>query len=160
MADQTVAYDDDRQVLKVLQERAMGNGFTHKFTIDYTDINNAAWTTDGDTATVALFTTPADWAVLRAAINVTTAFANTGTLTVAVGTDGDVDNFINEVDAKTAGPTISAAGGAPVTLAGSFGAAADTLVAQFATQGATGSLSEITAGSVDVYLEIASLNEI
>jgi len=159
MADQSVAYSADRLQYLNEQERA-ATGCTHKFVIDYTDINDSTWTTDGDTVTVSLITTVADWVVLRGFANVTTAFTTDGTLTMAVGTDGNVDSIIDETSVKTAGPLVDVAGGIPAVLADSNAAAADTLVAQFATQAATGAPADIDAGSVTIYLQLLELNKV
>ena len=134
-------------------------GFTHMIRIPFTEVFDAAQTTQGDTKTVTLFSTPTKWFIRNAAIDIKTAFATTGTLTVAIGTDGDPDNYINEIDAKTAGFRIDALGGNPLTLVGSFGSASDVLVAQFATQAATGALSNITAGDMYVFLDVVDVSE-
>lgn len=158
MADQTVAYSDDRQTYFLSQERN-AHGFTHKFVIPYSDINDSSWTTDGDTVTVSLITTDTDLVVAKAVANVTTAFVTDGTLTLQVGTDSDQDNFIDAQSCKTAGPLIGAAGGVPVTEAGSSIAAGDTLVARFTTQAATGAPADISAGEVVIYLTLLELNK-
>ena len=84
-------------------------------------------------------------------VNVTTAFAGTGGLSIKVGTDGDDDNFITATSVLTAGPIIVGAGAAPATLAGSFAAASDALQAKF-TNSTSGSPSALTAGECDIYL--------
>jgi hypothetical protein len=156
MADQTATLDTS--LLEVLPaETVRQTGFTHKFTIPYTQINNAAWTTDGDTVIVTLGTTPAKHLISAAAALVTTAFVTDGTLTLQVGTSTDQDNFIDAQSCKTAGPLIGAAGGAPVTEAASFGNTAQTLVARFTTQGSTGAPSDISAGEVVIFLGIIDL---
>lgn len=162
MADQT--YDSSATVRGL---RPLGNnvkGWTHKAVIDFEDVNGTnaggTWTTDGDTVTITIGSTGTDFVVAKAAANVATAFATDGTLTYAFGTDGDPDNFLTATDALTAAPEIAAIGGAPVTLAGSFAAAADNIVVQFATQAATGAPADITAGRLEVFLELYSLNEL
>lgn len=159
MPDNAVAFSANRLQYLNEQERA-ATGCTHKFVIDYTDINDATWTTDGDTVTVDLITTAADWVVLRAFANVTTAFTTDGTLTMAVGIDGNPDSLIDETSVKTAGPLVDVAGGIPAVLGDSSAAAADTIVAQFATQGSTGAPADITAGSVTIYLQLLELNKV
>jgi hypothetical protein len=77
-------------------------GFTHRWRIPFDTLNDATWTGQGDTVTVTLGSTAAKWLVDKAAINIKTAFATTGTLTIQVGTDGDPDNFVDAQDAKTA----------------------------------------------------------
>lgn len=158
MADKAVAYDANRMSILTEQERA-ATGFTHKFVIDYTDINDSTWTDDGDTVTVELLDTDADWVVTKCIGNVTTAFTTDGTLTVAVGTDGNPDSLLDETSVKAVGPVVDVAAGAPPVLADSFAAASDTLVAQFATQAATGAPADIDAGSLTVFMTLLELNK-
>ena len=93
-------------------------------------------------------------------MNISTAFATTGTLTIQVGTDGDPDNFIDAQDAKTAAVLIGASGAVPVTEAGTIGVASDVLVARFTTQGATGAPADITAGVAEVFLSVVNVDDI
>jgi len=155
MANTDVTLGNSRKVILSNQERAQG--FTHKYTIKYTDIDEG--TGSSDTVTVSLGSTPTDFIISKTMINVTTAFAGTGALAVEVGTDGDPNNFITSVTVMTAGPTISAAGGAPVTLAGTFAIASDALEAIF-TNSSSGSPSALTAGEMDVYLAMHSANNV
>jgi hypothetical protein len=141
------------------------SAFTHGVKIKASDVNDSANSTDGDVATIEFTGSdlPSKFVVARCVADVSTAFATDGTLTYSVGTDGDDDNFLTDTDAKTAGVAIAAIGGAPVTLAGSFGSSGDDLMVSLNTQAATGALSDITAGELDVYFDIidigsASLN--
>ncbi len=135
-------------------------GFTHRFRIPFDIINTSTWTTQGDTVTVTLGATPAKFIVDKAAVNISTAFATTGTLTIQVGTDGDPDNFIDAQDAKTAAVLIGASGAVPVTEAGTIGVASDVLVARFTTQGSTGAPADITAGVAEIFLSIIDLADL
>ena len=155
MANTDVTLGDTRKT--ILSNQARAQGFTHKYTIKYTDIDEGSGSSD--TVTVSLGSTPTDFVISRAAINVTTAFAGTGALAVEVGTDGDPNNFITSITVMTAGPTISAVGGAPVTLAGTFAIASDALEALF-TNSSSGSPSALTAGEMDIYLAMHSLNNV
>ena len=155
MANTDVTLGDTRKTTLSNQERAQG--YTHKYTIKYTDIAEVGGSSD--TVTVTLGNTPTDFVICRAAMKVTTAFAGTGALAVEVGTDGDPNNFITSITVMTAGPTISAVGGAPVTLAGTFAAAADALEALF-TNSSSGSPSALTAGECDIYLAMHSANNV
>ena len=132
-------------------------GFTHRYRIPFDILNDATWTTQGDTVTVTLGSTPTKFLVDKAAVNISTAFATTGTLTIQVGTDGDPDNFVDAQDAKTAAVLAGAAGAIPVTEAGSYGIASDVLVARFTTQGSTGAPADITAGVAEVFLSVKDL---
>ena len=155
MANTDVTLGDTRKNVLSNQERAQG--YTHKWTIKYTDIDEGSGSSD--TVTVSLGDTLTDFVISKAMINVTTAFAGTGAMTVQVGTDGDPNNYITAVTILTAVPTISAAGGAPVTLAGSFAVAADDLEALF-TNSSSGSPSALTAGEMDIYLAMHDANTV
>ena len=132
-------------------------GFTHKYTIKYTDIDEGSGSSD--TVTVTLGATPTDFVISKAMVNVTTAMAGTGALTIQVGTDGDPNNFITATSVAAVGPIISAVGAAPVTLAGTFAAASDQLEALF-TNSSSGSPSALTAGELDIYLAMHSANDV
>jgi|TARA_R110000822_G_scaffold38073_1_gene106010 hypothetical protein len=140
-----------------LSNQARAQGFTHKFKILYTDIDEGSTATD--TVTVNLGNTPTDFVITKALVNVTTAFAGTGGMTIQVGTDSTADNFIGAITVLTAGPTISAIGAAPKTLAGSFAVAADVLEALF-TNSSSGSPSALTAGELDIYLAMHDANDL
>lgn len=159
MADQSVTSLATKATPLPLEVRA-DTGFTHKWTIDYTDINNSAWTGQGDTVTVTLGNTPTEFLIGKAAAYIETAFATTGTLTLQVGTDGDPDNFIDAQSCKTQTTLIGSQGGEPVTEAGSVGTAADVLTATFTTQASTGAPADITAGKVHILLQIIDLAKI
>ena len=153
MANTDVTLGNSRKVVLSNQERAQG--FTHKYTVKYTDIDEG--TGSSDTVTVALGNTPTDFVITKAAVNVTTAFA--GTLAIEVGTDGDPNNFITSTSVTAVGPIITGAGAAPTTLAGTFAAASDALEALF-TNSSSGSPSALTAGELDIYLAMHSLNDV
>jgi len=155
MANTDVTLGDTRKTVLSNQERAQG--YTHKWTIKYTDIDEGSGSSD--TVTVSLGDTLTDFVISKAMINVTTAFAGTGAMTVQVGTDGDPNNYITAITILTAGPTISGAGGAPATLAGSFAVAADALEALF-TNSSSGSPSALTAGEMDIYLAMHDANTV
>ena len=155
MANTDVTLGNSRKVVLSNQERAQG--FTHKYTVKYTDIDEG--TGSSDPVTVALGSTPTDFVITKAAVNVTTAFAGTGALAIEVGTDGDPNNFITSTSVTAVGPIITGAGAAPTTLAGTFAAASDALEALF-TNSSSGSPSALTAGELDIYLAMHSLNDV
>ena len=157
MANYTATLADTRKSVLSNQERAQG--FTHKYKIKYTDIDDDSATSTGDTITVALGNTPTDFVVMKAMVNVTTAFAGGGTLTIDVGTDGDEDNFINLKSVTAVGPIIELSGAAPVTVAGTYAAAADALQAHFINS-SSASPSALSAGELDIYLAMISANDI
>jgi len=155
MANTDVTLDNARKSVLSNQERAQG--FTHKYTIKFTDIDEGGGSSD--TVTVALGATPTDFIITKAMVNITTAFAGTGGLSIQVGTDGDPNNFITATSVLTAGPLISAIGAAPVTLAGTFAVASDALEALF-TNSSSGSPSALSAGELDIYLAMHSANDV
>lgn len=164
MADQAVtlataiATNPNAGSIEVLSaEQTRQTGFTHKFVIDHTAINNSSWTTDGDTVTVVLGNTPAKFLVDKSAVYIATAFETDGTLTIQVGTDGDPDNFVDAQDAKTKAWLLADTSATVKTEAGSFGDASDVLVARFTTQAATGAPADITAGVAEIYLAVIDL---
>jgi hypothetical protein len=155
MANTDVTLPNARKSVLSNQERAQG--FTHKYTIKFTDIDEGGGSSD--TVTVALGATPTDFIITKAMVNITTAFAGTGGLSIQVGTDGDPNNFITATSVLTAGPLISAIGAAPVTLAGTFAVASDALEALF-TNSSSGSPSALSAGELDIYLAMHSANDV
>ena len=155
MANTDVTLDNARKSVLSNQERAQG--YTHKYTIKYTDIDEGSGSYD--TVTVTLGATPTDFIITKAMVNVRTAMAGTGALTIQVGTDGDPNNFITATSVTAVGPIISAVGAAPVTLAGTFAAASDQLEALF-TNSSSGSPSALTAGELDIYLAMHSANDV
>jgi hypothetical protein len=155
MANTDVTLDNARKSVLSNQERAQG--FTHKYTIKFTDIDEGGGSSD--TVTVALGATPTDFIITKAMVNITTAFAGTGGLSIQVGTDGDPNNFITATSVLTAGPLISAIGAAPVTLAGTFAVASDALEALF-TNSSSGSPSALSAGELDIYLAMHGANDV
>ena len=155
MANTDVTLDNARKSVLSNQERAQG--FTHKYTIKYTDIDEGSGSSD--TVTVSLGDTPTDFVISKTLVNTRVAFAGTGGLSIQVGTDGDPNNFITATSVLTAGPLISAAGAAPVTLAGTFAVASDALEALF-TNSSSGSPSALTAGELDIYLAMHSANDV
>jgi len=155
MADQTATLAATLTPLSLEEQAA--TGFNLKAVVDFTDVNNADWTTDGDTVSVALGDTPTRFLIDKVAIDVTTAFATDGTLLAELGTDGDPNNFITSVSVTTAGLKLAAAGGAPATLVGSHGTSSDVLQFRLNTQSSTGAASDITAGALEILLNVIDL---
>ena len=155
MANTDVTLGNARKSVLSNQERAQG--YTHKYKILFTDIDEGSGSSD--TVTVTLGATPTDFVISKAMVNVTTAMAGTGALTIQVGTDDDPNNFITATSLAAVGPIISAVGAAPVTLAGTFAAAANAIEALF-TNSSSGSPSALTAGELDIYLAMHSANDV
>ena len=155
MANTAVTLPDARKSVLSNQERAQG--FTHKFKVLYTDVDEGGGSSD--TVTVTLGNTPTDFIITKALVNVSTAYAGTGAMALEVGTDGDPNNFISSTTVLTAGPIIVGAGAAVKTLAGSFAAASDVLSAVF-TNSSSGSPSALSAGELDIYLAMHDVNDL
>ena len=155
MANTDVTLDNARKDVLSNQERAQG--YTHKYKIKYTDIDEGSGSSD--TVTVSLGDTPTDFVISKTMVNVTTAFAGTGALAIEVGTDDDPNNFITSTSVAAVGPIITGAGAAPTTLAGTFAPASDALEALF-TNSSSGSPSALTAGELDIYLAMHSANDV
>ncbi len=142
------------------QERTAG--FTHKFEIDHTDIDEG--TALDDTVTVSLGSLPDNFVVSKCFMYVKEAFDysgdEAGTLTVQVGTDGDPNNYATAANLiatgtpVAAGVVVGAASGVIPTAAGSAGESGDALEALF-TNSAAGSPSLLNVGKLVILMEIA-----
>ena len=140
-----------------LSNQARAQGFTHKFKILYTDIDEGAGSTD--TVTAVLGNTPADFVVTKAMVNITTAFAGTTAMTIKVGTAGDPDGFITATSVLTAGPIATQAGATTAAAAACIGTTAQVMEALF-TNSSGGSPSALSAGEMDIYLAVHSANDL
>jgi hypothetical protein len=78
MANTAVTLPDARKSVLSNQERAQG--FTHKFKVLYTDVDEGGGSSD--TVTVTLGNTPTDFIITKALVNVSTAFAGTGAIAI------------------------------------------------------------------------------
>lgn len=137
-------------------EQMTHTGYTHYFRIPFDILNNASWTAQGDTVTVTLGTTPARYIVDRCSIDISTVFANTGTLTVSLGTSANTALLIAATSAKTAGLINS--NGTPANACN--GTSAGTLQVRFTTQASTGAPADITGGVADVFLRIIDVTDL
>ena len=148
MADTAVTISRARTSQLSLQEQA--RGFSHKYTVKSADV--ALGTGSTDTVTVTLGTLPAKWAVNNALVNISTAFAGTTAFTVVVGTTTTTNSFITSQSVLTAGVLA----GVPTTATVRTATAAANMVAVF-TNATGGSPSALTAGELDIYLNIIDL---
>lgn len=146
MADTAVTIARSKAYNLSLEEQA--RGFSHKFHVDSSDVAYGAGSTD--TVTMTLGALPAKWTVDKARVVVTTAFAGTTAFTVQVGTTTSAAAFVTATSVLTAG-TI----GSPLTnaLTNATATATKNLVATF-TNATGGSPSALTAGALDIYLNI------
>jgi hypothetical protein len=151
MANYTITINDDRVSPLSNQEKA-STGFSHKFRVLYSDINNSSATGSTDTITLTIGSTPTKWYVNRALVNVTTAFAGSGGLTISVGTSSNAAGMVAATSILSAG-VINVAGSVTANASQSTATSAATLQALF-TNSTSGSPSALTAGQLDVYLNI------
>jgi len=156
MADTAVTISPKKVYIESNPERV--NGYTNRYNVLYSDVAFGSGSTD--TVTMTIGTTPALWVAKSAIVNVTTAFAGTGALTIKVGTSGTSDAFIAATSVASAGliqPTNGA--GSVNTPASSTSTSAATLKAVF-TNATSGSPSALTAGALDIYLELIDLSKL
>jgi hypothetical protein len=151
MANTAVTLPDARKSVLSNQERAQG--FTHKFKVLYTDVDEGGGSSD--TVTVTLGNTPTNFIITKTVVNVSTAFAGTGGLAIEVGTDGDPNNFLSSTTVLTAGPINTGFS----SQTGSYAAASDVLSAVF-TNSSSGSPSALSAGELDIYLAMHDVNDL
>ena len=150
MADTAVTISRSKAYNLSLQEQT--RGFSHKFHVDYSDVAQGTGSTD--TVTLTLGALPGNWIVNNALVNITTAFAGTTAFSVNVGTTSSTSAFVTAQSVKTAGVL-----GSPLTaaLTNAKGTATANLVAIF-TNATGGSPSALTAGALDIYLNIVDLS--
>jgi len=151
MADTAVTISRARTSQLSLQEQA--RGFSHKYTVKAADVAFGAGSTD--TVTLTLGALPAKWAINNALVNVSTAFAGTTAFTVVVGTTTTTTSFITSQSVLTAGVLA----GVPTTATVRTATATANMVAVF-TNATGGSPSALTAGELDIYLNIIDLTTI
>ena len=144
----TIARADTSQLS--LQEQA--RGFSHKFHVDYSDVAYGAGSSD--TVTMTLGALPSNYVLNNALVNITTAFAGTTAFTVQVGTTTSSTALVTAQSVKTAGVLA----GVPTTATLVKGTATANLVAVF-TNADGGSPSALTAGALDIYLNIVDLSD-
>jgi hypothetical protein len=155
MADTPITISKLRVSQSENPERLLG--YTHKFNVKYSDI--ACGTGNADTVTLTLGTTPTNWLVSRAIVNVVTAFAGTTSFVMIVGTTTGTSAFIASVAVQTAGLKQPSTGAnTTATIASSTGSSAVVYKAIF-TNATGGSPSALTAGELNIYLNIIDLDQ-
>jgi hypothetical protein len=152
MANTNLTISKTKVSIQGIEQRI--NGFTHKFHVDYTDVNTG--TGSSDTVTLSLGTTPATWIVDAALAVVTTAFAGTTAFTVVVGTTTNNACFLPSTSVETAQVITSTSGPFQVaTVTQASGTSAIGLQAVF-TNATGGSPSALSAGAMDIYLSVVN----
>ena len=144
----TIARADTSQLS--LQEQS--RGFSNKFHVDYSDV--AFGSGSSDTVTMTLGALPSKFVLNNALVNITTAFDGTTAFSINVGTTSSTSALVTAQSVKTAGVLA----GVPTTATLVKGTASVNLVATF-TNATGGSPSALTAGALDIYLNIVDLSD-
>ena len=150
MADTAVTIARARVSQLSLQEQA--RGFSHKFTVKSSDVALGSGSTD--TVTVTLGALPSKYVLNNALVNITTAFAGTTAFSIQVGTTTTTNSLVTAHSVLTAGGLA----GVPTTATIRTATATANLVAVF-TNATGGSPSALTAGALDIYLNIVDLSD-
>lgn len=148
MADTAVTIARKNAYNLSLEEQA--RGFSHKFTVNYSDVAFGAGATD--TVTLTLGALPSNFVINNALVNVSTAFAGTTAFTVQVGTTTATTALVTAQSVKTAGVLA----GVPTTATLVKATATTNLVAVF-TNATGGSPSALTAGALDIFVNILDM---
>ena len=144
----TIARADTSQLS--LQEQS--RGFSNKFHVDFSDVALGAGASD--TVTMTLGALPSNFVMNNALVNITTAFAGTTAFSVNVGTTSSTSALVTAQSVKTAGVLAGVLTNAAIVK----GTASVSLVATF-TNATGGSPSALTAGALDIYLNIVDLSD-
>lgn len=150
MATYTYTLTSARKTLLTDIERAVC-GFSHKFTVPFSDLTGTAATTATDALTITLGATPGFWLVDKALVNVTTAWAGTGGLALTVGTTGTTNAFVTSTSVLTIA-AIPMAAALPI-LTNSTATTSSTMVATL-TNSVSGSIAAATAGQMDIFINL------
>ena len=145
----TIARADTSQLS--LQEQS--RGFSYKFHVDYSDV--AFGSGASDTVTMTLGALPSNFVLNNALVNITTAFSGTTGFSVNVGTTSSTSALVTAQSVKTAGVLAGVLTNATIVK----GTASVSLVATFTNSGGGGSPSALTAGALDIYLNIVDLSD-
>ena len=155
MAAYTIALPKARISPLSNQEQA-ATGCNTRWRVLYTDVAYATATATDDVVTLTLGVTPSNWIVDKALVNVTTAFAGTTALTLAVGTTSATTAFVSAQSVKTAGP-LEMVSTVPI-LTNAQGTASLSLVGTL-TNATGGSISALSAGQLDIFLNVVNLDK-
>lgn len=158
MADYPITINKNRVTIESNPERL--NGYTNKYNVKYSDIALSSATGSTDTVTLTLGTTPSLWACTRAVANVTTAFAGTGGLAVTVGVTGSTSAILASSSILSAGLKQNTNGANSVATPTSATSTASTSLVAVFTNSVGSSPSVLTAGEVDLYLNVLDLARI
>ena len=144
----TIARADTSQLS--LQEQS--RGYSNKFHVDFSDVALGAGASD--TVTLTLGTLPSKFVLNNALVNITTAFDGTTAFSINVGTTSSTSALVTAQSVKTAGVLAGVLTNATIVK----GTASVSLVATF-TNATGGSPSALTAGALDIYMNIVDLSD-
>lgn len=153
MADTAITISSARVSPLSIESRAT-TGFNVRYRVLYSDILYGTGSTD--TVSLTLGATPTNWYVDHAQVNVSTAFAGTTALTLAVGTTTTTTAFISAQDIKAKGQ-LEQVSTVPV-LTNATATAARNMVATFINADG-GSPSALTAGQLDIFLRVVDVDQ-
>lgn len=147
------------RVFELPIETKASTGFTHKITLDHTDLTNS---TDAASQTITLLTVPARSIIKDAATNLVTPFQLTGTAaynsnTIVVGISGTTNQLIASQQINANGTPVNNRvfnSTAPVAYASST-----DLIATVASM-ASYDLAELDAGEIHIFLSVAQLGNL
>lgn len=148
MADTAITINSTRVSPSSLEAQA-ASGFSVRFRVLYSDILYGTGSTD--TVTMTLGATPTSWYVDHAQVNVSTAFAGTTALTLAVGTTTATTAFISAQDILVPGQ-LEQVSTVPI-LTNATATGSKNMVAVF-TNATGGAPASLTAGQLDIYLRV------
>jgi hypothetical protein len=150
MADTAVTITRSDLSQLSLQEQA--RGFSNKFHVDASDV--AFGSGSSDTVTLTLGTLPSNYVINNVLVNITTAFAGTTAFSINVGTTSSTSALVTAQSVKTAGVLAGVLTNAAIVK----GTSSVNLVAIF-TNATGGSPSALTAGGLDIYMNIIDLSD-
>jgi hypothetical protein len=151
MADTAITISPTR-VTQLSEQEYAATGYNTRFRVLYTDI--AFGTGSTDTVTMTLGATPANYYIDNGGVNISTAFAGTGAMTLIVGTTASTAALISSTSILTKA-FLNKTVGTPI-MTNLKATATVNLVATF-TNATSGSPSELTAGQLDIYAHIVDV---
>lgn len=148
------------QYISPLVNPEQKNDYNIRYQIPSSVVAVASATGNADTVTIILGTTPANWVCSGAYAYVATAFAGTTALSMTVGTTTVVSAFLASTSVLT-NALIQPANGANTTnLPTSSTASASVTVEAIFTNATGGSPSALTAGLVEILVNMVDLNAV
>jgi hypothetical protein len=147
------------KVFELPIETKASSGYTHKVTLDHTDLTDA---TTGNSQTITLITVPTTTIVKDLATRVVTSFQKTGTSayntnTIVVGVSGTTNQLLASQQINTNGTPVVAKGfaaTAPIAYT-----ASTAIIATVASM--TGySLADLDAGEIHIFLNLTTLSSL